>query len=117
MSTIIRFGLDLAKNTFSICGVDGDERIVLRKTISRNELPTFFSQQTPAIVAMESGSGAHHLARSFKEMGHTPRIIDLRLVAPYRRQGRSGKNDSNDAEANATKFRMGFRNLYSRRGS
>ncbi len=45
MSTIIHFGLDLAKNTFSICCTDDRGHIVLRKTVSRSELLVFFSQQ------------------------------------------------------------------------
>lgn len=48
---------------------------------------------------MESGSGAHHWARCLARMGHDPRIIDPRLVAPYRSQGKTGKNDLNDAMA------------------
>jgi len=99
MSTIIRFGLDLAKNTFSICGFDACGKVVLRKTVSRSQLLVFFSQQAPAVVAMEAGSGAHHWARLLGQMGHDARILDPRLVAPYRKQGRSGKNDRNDAEA------------------
>jgi len=54
---IIHFGLDLAKNSFSICGVNARNHIVLRKTFRRSELLVFFSQQLPALVAMESGSG------------------------------------------------------------
>jgi transposase len=99
MSTIIRFGLDLAKNSFSICGVDAAERVVLRKTLRRDELLLFFAQHPPALIAMESGSGAHHWARELRALGHDARIIDPRFVAPYRQQGRSGKNDRNDAEA------------------
>lgn len=96
---IIRFGVDLAKNSFAVCGVDASERVVVRKTVYRDELLTFFSGQSPAIVAMESGSGAHHWARQLRALGHDARIIDPRFVAPYRRQGTSGKNDLNDAEA------------------
>jgi transposase len=99
MSPIIRFGLDLAKNTFSVCGVDAHEQPRLRKTLRRDELLGFFAQQAPALVAMESGSGAHHWARELIKLGHDARIIDPRLVAPYRSQGRTGKNDSNDAAA------------------
>lgn len=99
MSTIIRFGLDLAKNSFSVCGVDTREHVVMRKTLRRCDLVAFFAQQPPAMVAMESGSGAHHWARTLCAMGHDARIIDPRLVAPYRRQGPAGKNDTNDAEA------------------
>jgi len=99
MSTIVRFGLDLAKNTFALCGVDAQGRLVLRKSLSRSDLVPFFAQQPKAIVAMESGSEAHHWARTFRAMGHEPKIIDPRFVAPYRTQGRSGKNDLNDAVA------------------
>src|ERR1700739_2876388 len=90
MSTIIRFGLDLAKNTFSICGVDAQGKVVLRKMVPRSQLLVFFSQQAPAVVGMEAGSGAHHWPRRLKESGHDARILDPRLVAPYRKQGRSG---------------------------
>jgi transposase len=48
---------------------------------------------------MEAGSGAHHWARELIALGHDARIIDPRLVAPYREQGHSGKNDCNDAVA------------------
>lgn len=97
--TIIRFGIDLAKNSFAICGVDEFEHVVLQRTLKRLELVTFFAQQPAAMVAMEAGSGAHHWARELGKLGHDVRIIDPRLVAPYRRQGRSGKNDANDAAA------------------
>jgi transposase len=48
---------------------------------------------------MEAGSGAHHWARELLALGHDARIVDPRLVAPYRHQGHSGKNDFNDAVA------------------
>ncbi|MDN5940185.1 MAG: IS110 family transposase [Salinisphaera sp.] len=99
MSKIIRFGIDLAKNTFAICGVDAREQIVLQKTLKRSQLLAFFANQPSALVAMEAGSGAHHWARQLGQLGHNARIIDPRFVAPYRRQGRTGKNDSNDAIA------------------
>lgn len=96
---IIRFGVDLAKNTFSICGVDELGRVGIERTLSRGELLKFFAQQAPAVVAMEAGSGAHHWARELARQGHDARIIDPRFVAPYRTQGRAGKNDANDAVA------------------
>lgn len=99
MSTIIRFGLDLAKNSFSVCGVDAHEKVRVRTTLKRRELLAYFVQQPPALVAMESGSGAHHWARELRRQGHDVRIIDARQVAPYRQQGRVGKNDANDAAA------------------
>lgn len=99
MSHIIRFGIDLAKNSFAVCGVDGHEKVALRKTLKRAQLLAFFAQQPPGLVAMEAGSGAHHWARELRALGHEPRIIDPRFVAPYRAQGKAGKNDMNDAVA------------------
>ena len=96
---IIRFGIDLAKSSFAVCGVDENERIVLQRTLKRGELLEFFANQPAALVAMEAGSGAHHWARELTALGHDARIIDPRLVAPYRQQGRTGKNDANDAAA------------------
>ena len=51
------------------------------------------------IVAMEASSSAHHWARKLSRLGLDPRIISAQLVAPYRSQGTSGKNDANDAAA------------------
>lgn len=99
MNTIIRFGIDLAKNSFAICGVDQHGKTQLRKTLARKQLLEFFAQQAAALVAMEAGSGAHYWARELIKLGHDARIIDPRLVVPYRTQGRSGKNDINDALA------------------
>ena len=48
---------------------------------------------------MEACSGAHHWARRLIFMGLDARIIAPHLVSPYRMQGKSGKNDANDAAA------------------
>ena len=45
MNTIMRFGIDLAKNSFAICGVDQTGSIQLRKTLARKQLLDFFAQQ------------------------------------------------------------------------
>ena len=99
MKPVVRFGLDLAKRSFSVAGADAHSNIILRETLKRHQLLPFFVQRPPAMVAMESGSGAHHWARELISLGHDARIIDPRRVAPYRPQGRTGKNDINDAIA------------------
>lgn len=99
MNSVIRVGIDLAKNTFSVCGVDVHEHIVFENTLRRAELLAFFSNLPPCIVAMEAGSGAHHWARELRVLGHDARIIDPGFVAPYRQGGRHVKNDRNDARA------------------
>lgn len=99
MNSVIRVGIDLAKNTFSLCGVDRHGHILLEKTIRRAELLLFFSSLPPCIIAMKAGSGADHWARALGDMGHDARIIDPGFVAPYRQGGRRVKNDRNDARA------------------
>ena len=51
------------------------------------------------LVAMEACSGAHHWCRALRERGLDARILAGQFVAPYRLQGKSGKNDVNDAAA------------------
>lgn len=48
---------------------------------------------------MEACSGAHHWAREFEKLGHTVRLMAPKFVAPYRMEGKRGKNDANDAAA------------------
>jgi transposase len=99
MQKIMRVGLDLAKSIFVVYGVDEREHCQLRRTLRRAELLRFFANLEPCLVGMESGSGAHYWARELQALGHDARIMDPRLVVPYRSEGRTGKNDSNDAAA------------------
>jgi len=99
MSKIIRIGIDLSKSVFVLYGVDEHEQCCLKRTLKRAEVLSFFATMEACCIAMESGSGAHYWARELNKLGHNARIIDPKLVAPYRHQGRSGKNDTNDAEA------------------
>jgi transposase len=89
-------GIDLAKNVFSVHAVDGSGVVVLRKTVTRTRLAALVAQLPPCLIGMEACSGAHDWARRFAQFGHTVRLMAPKFVAPYRR---SGKNDSNDAEA------------------
>jgi transposase len=99
MKTIMRVGIDLSKNVFVVYGIDERDQSVVKRTLRRAELLSFFAQLEPSLIGMEAGSGAHHWARELIKLGHDARIMDPRLVAPYRNQGRTGKNDANDAEA------------------
>ena len=51
------------------------------------------------VIAMQASSSAHHWARKLGSLGLDARIMAAQLVTPYRRQGSSGKNDANDAQA------------------
>jgi transposase len=94
--SIMRIGLDLAKNVFEIYGIDTLEKPVLKKTIKRTELLTFFCQLEPCEVGMESCGGAHYWARELEKFGHKIKMMAPQFVAPYRK---GSKNDQNDAQA------------------
>jgi transposase len=96
MDKITTVGIDLAKNTFSVHGVDAAGKVVLRKTVSRGRLMEVVAHLPPCLIGLEACSGAHEWARRFQPFGHTVRIMAPKFVVPYRR---SGKNDGNDAEA------------------
>ena len=93
---ITTVGLDLAKNVFTLHGVDARGNTALRKTVRRAKLLELFAQLPACIVGMEACSGAQHWARELRKLGHDPRIMAAEFVEPYR-QG--GKNDNNDAAA------------------
>lgn len=106
MSTIT-IGVDLAKQVFSTCRVDGSGRVTQRRELSRQAFATWLAQQpTGSVVAMEACSGAHHWARRCLGHGLIPRLMAAQFVKPFRKQ-RSAKNDRNDAEAIATAARQG----------
>lgn len=96
MKEITTVGIDLAKNVFSLHGVDGRGRVVLRRTVTRTRLLELVAELPPCVIGMEASMGAHDWARRFVQFGHTVRLMVARFVAPYRK---SGKNDGNDAAA------------------
>jgi len=96
MSDVTTCGIDLAKNVFSIHAVDGHGVVVLRKTVVRARLAALVAQLPACVIGLEACSGAHEWARRFALHGHTVKLMAPKFVAPYRK---SGKNDSNDAEA------------------
>lgn len=107
MSTITTLGVDLAKQVFSVCEVDGSGRVVRRQDLRRDAFAAWLGQvPAGAVVAMEACSGAHHWARRCVEYGLQPRIMAAQFVSPFRKS-RTTKNDRNDAEAIATAARQG----------
>ena len=51
---VTTIGIDLAKNTFSLHGVDRHGKVVFRKTLSRTKLLPFLAQQPPCLIGMEA---------------------------------------------------------------
>jgi transposase len=93
---ITTIGIDLAKQSYSVHGVDAHGKVVLRKTMSRARLLELMATLEPCVVGLEACGGAHDMARRLTAMGHTVRLMAAKFVHPYRK---SQKNDGNDAEA------------------
>jgi len=83
---VTTLGIDLAKNTFSLHGVDAHGKPVLR----RAKLMPFLAQQPPCLIVMEACTGSHHWARQLTTLGHRVGIMAPTFVIPYRK---GGKND------------------------
>jgi len=89
-------GIDLAKETFGVHGVDARGRVVVHKRLTRKHLFGFLAQLEPCLVGMEACGSAHYWAREIGQRGHTVKLISPQFVRPYRK---GNKNDPNDAEA------------------
>ena len=98
MSEITRVGADLAKNVIQIHAVDALGKVVSNRPPARDKFMAWCAE-LPAgcLIAMEASASTHHWARKLSPMGLDARIIAAHLVAPYRLQGKGGKNDANDA--------------------
>jgi len=96
MSEITRVGVDLAKSVIQVNAVDAGGKLVTNRQLSRDKFLPWCAQLPPGcLVAMEACGGAHHWARQLIALGLNAKIIAAHLVAPYRMQGKGGKNDAN----------------------
>ena len=97
---IARVGVDTAKRVIQVHAVDLAGRLVVSRALAREKF-TAWCAQLPAgcLVVLEASSGAHHWARRLVALGLDARVIAGQFAAPFRKQGRSGKNDANDAAA------------------
>jgi transposase len=89
-------GIDLAKRSFHVYGVDDQGQRVVSKKLSRARLTEFMVKLPPCLVAMEACGSAHHWGRTFESYGHQVRLIAPQFVKPY---VKTNKNDAADAEA------------------
>lgn len=89
-------GIDLAKNSFQLHGVDEAGQVVLKKKLTRKQLSAFVVKLPACLIGLEACGGAHHWVRTFKAFGHTVRMMAPQFVKPY---VKSNKNDAVDAEA------------------
>jgi len=96
MNKITTIGLDIAKNVFQLHCVDEGGQVVLRRSLRRGQMLTFFGTVPPCLIGMEACATAHHWARALTALGHEVRLIPPAYVKPYLRRH---KNDAADAAA------------------
>lgn len=74
MQTIVRVGVDIAKNVLQIHAVDAQGKVVTNRAIQRSKFLAWCAQ-LPArcLVAMEACGDAHHWCRQLQGMGFDAR--------------------------------------------
>ena len=99
-AAIAHVGVDLAKSVIQIHAVDAAGRRVVARSLKRDQFITWCVQLSAnCVVAMEAGSSTLHFARKLKSMGLDARMMASNFVAPYRMEGKTGRNDAADAAA------------------
>jgi transposase len=93
---ISTIGLDVAKNVFQVHGIDGDENVLVRKQLRRNQVIGFFQDLSPCLVGLEACATSHYWARELAKLGHQVRLMPAKELKAYVKRN---KNDAADAEA------------------
>jgi transposase len=93
---ITTIGLDIAKNVFQVHGIDGAEKVVVRKQLRRSQVMAFFKTLPPCLIGLEACATVHYWARELTKLGHKVRLMPARDVKAYVKRN---KNDAADAEA------------------
>src|SRR5262249_34981854 len=90
---VATIGLDIGKNTFHLVGLDRRGAIVMRTKVSPNQLVRCLANLPSCLLALEAGSGSHHLARHIQSLDHDVRLIPAQYVKPFLK---GHKNDYRD---------------------
>jgi len=93
---VVFLGIDLAKQSFQLHGVDHSGKTVLKKKLNRKKLSEFIAQLPVCTIGMEACGGSNHWTRVFEGFGHAVHMMAPQFVKPF---VKSNKNDAADAEA------------------
>jgi transposase len=86
--------IDLAKNSFHVCTLNTNLKVIMDKAFTRQALSQWLAKQPISEVVMEACGSSHYWARYVKELGHTPKIITPKCVTPFRQGHKTDKNDA-----------------------
>jgi transposase len=96
MKDITTIGIDLAKNSFTVYGVNAKGKPMIQRTLGRAGVVRFFAHLPACLVGMEACASSEYWARTIESLGHEVRRIHPRYVKAYLL---GAKNDANDAAA------------------
>jgi transposase len=75
-SNVAAIEIDIGKNSFRIVGQDRRGALVLRQKWSRGQVEARLANLPPCLIGLEACSGAHHLSRKLRALGHdAPRWV------------------------------------------
>jgi len=94
--TVAVLGIDLAKSSFHLHGVNNHGNVALTKKLTRSKLYEFVAQLPVCLIGIEACGGANYWKRVFERYGHTVKMMSPQFVKPY---VKSNKSDVIDAEA------------------
>ena len=83
MKSITTIGIDLAKNSFSVYGVNAKGKPVLQRTLPRAGVVRFLAYLPSCLVGMEACASSEYWARMIQSLGHEVRRIHPRYVKAY----------------------------------
>ncbi|MYG67116.1 MAG: transposase [Gammaproteobacteria bacterium] len=89
-------GIDLAKNSVHVHGVDGSGRTCIDRKMRPGKLKEYLANLEPCVVGLEACGRAHQWGRDVLAMGHEAKLMAPQFVKPY---VKSNKNDQADAVA------------------
>ena len=69
MEEVRLIGIDLAKRSFQVHGVQADGLVAYRRKLSRGKLLSFLAAQPSCTVAMEACASAHYWGRQILRAG------------------------------------------------
>ena len=81
--TVTVLGIDLAKNSFHLYGINENGSTVLSKKLTRAKLAAFIAQMPVCLIGIEACGGANYWKRVFERYGHTVKMMSPQFVKPY----------------------------------
>ena len=79
---VVRIGLDIAKRSFQVHGVEAHGKVGIRKQLSRSKVLPYFAQLPSCLVGLEARGGAHYWARELQKLGHDVRLMAVQSIRP-----------------------------------